>query len=87
MKAEKQSSDKPAATLKISTKGGVHKPDKGDKVKKHKELCWRFYAKNKCAWGDNCHFQHKCVICRKTGHGAIACSRCKFSEKEVKKEG
>ncbi len=27
--------------------------------------------------GDSCHFDHRCAVCGKPGHGAVTCSRRK----------
>ena len=35
-------------------------------------ICWR-YNKNKCKFGDNCHFEHRCKYCLVMGHPASKC--------------
>ena len=44
-----------------STPGG--KPD---------GICWR-YNKNKCKYGDQCRYEHRCSYCFKLGHPATKC--------------
>ena len=39
-----------------------------------KDICYRFNS-GKCSYGQNCKFEHRCLICNKYGHGAWNCRR------------
>ena len=43
----------------------------GSKQSGNKGICWR-YNKNKCTYGINCRFEHKCSYCG-GNHMAIKC--------------
>ncbi len=76
--------ENPKATSFVKT----HKNKEGkDKGKKKRELCRRFNQKNQCTFGETCYFDHRCAICGKAGHEAVACRKCMESGKvPVKKE-
>ena len=47
-------------------------PGSGNSSYKKKEICKKF-NKGKCTRGLRCHFEHRCLICGKFGHGAHIC--------------
>ena len=41
---------------------------------KSKKLCYSF-NRGKCSYGSKCHFDHRCGMCGKFGHGAFNCRK------------
>ncbi len=65
-----------------SDEEGKEKPNKkqekgeqqsGQKGKGKRGICRRWNNSGKCRWNDECYYEHKCAICGKMSHGAIAC--------------
>lgn len=50
-------------------------PNSDRDKKRGQGLCRRWNSAGKCRFGDNCHFEHHCAICGKSGHGAVTCMR------------
>ena len=50
---------------------------------KSKDICLK-YNNSKCTYGNNCRFEHRCVICHKPGHTKGNCK--KRSRKEGEKQ-
>ena len=46
----------------------------GSSGKPRKDICYRF-NRGKCSYGQNCKFEHRCLICNKYGHGGWNCHR------------
>ena len=44
----------------------------GQQGKNKRDTCYRFNH-GKCSYGQNCKFEHKCLICNNFGHGAWNC--------------
>ena len=56
----------------------------GGRSAKPDGICWR-YNKNKCKYGDECRFEHRCSYCLKMGHPASKCFKKHGTGKGKKK--
>ena len=60
---------------KDSNQSGSNNRDRnGHRYGKSRDVCYHF-NKGRCTYGENCKFEHKCLICSKFGHGSINCRK------------
>ncbi len=64
----KGTKDKPS-----DQEGGKSTKAKGKK----RGICRTWNSTGDCKFGNKCHYEHKCAICGKQGHGAVHCHKLK----------